>query len=190
MESTVVIVEGVSDKVAFEALVRRRGRDLGGDGITVVPIGGAHAMGRFLAGLGTRRSSVRLVGLYDVGEEMKVQEALERAGLGSNLTRNDLEHLGFYACDADLEDELIRSLGAARVQQVLEANGDLQSFRRFQRQPAQRGRTTERQLHRFMGTHSGRKAKYARALINELDLAGVPRPLDRLLAHLWPDGAG
>ena len=189
MESRIVIVEGVSDKVALETLVARYGRDLGAGGITVVPIGGAHAMGRFVAGLRAQQPNVKLAGLYDVGEETSVQEALERAGFGSSLTRHDLGRLGFYACDRDLEDELIRALSATRVQQVLEANGELKSFVKFQRQPAQRGRSVEQQLHRFMGTHSGRKAKYARALIDALDLAAVPRPLESLLAYLWPDPA-
>jgi hypothetical protein len=37
-------------------------------------------------------------------------------------------------------------------------------------------------LHRFLGTTSGRKERYARALIAALDLDRIPRPLDRLLA--------
>jgi hypothetical protein len=53
----------------------------------------------------------------------------------------------------------------------------------MQRQPAQRGRTVEAQLRRFMGTHSGRKLKYARLLVEALDLDAVPRPLDGVLAH-------
>ena len=35
-----------------------------------------------------------------------------------------------------------------------------------------------------MGTHSGRKSKYARLLVGALDLAQIPRPLDRVLAHV------
>jgi hypothetical protein len=35
-----------------------------------------------------------------------------------------------------------------------------------------------------MGTKGGRKAQYARALVDALDLSQVPRPLDGLLAHL------
>ena len=33
-------------------------------------------------------------------------------------------------------------------------------------------------------THSGRKTRYARLLVDALELTSVPRPLDRLLAHL------
>jgi hypothetical protein len=72
-------------------------------------------------------------------------------------TRADMERLGFYVCVADLEEELIRSLGAAGVERVIDAQGELSMFRAFQRQPAWRGRTNEEQLRRFFGTHSSRK---------------------------------
>ncbi len=180
----VVIVEGVSDRVALTALAQRRDRDLLAEGVSIVPIGGAHAIGRFLATVGHGRSIVRLAGLCDVGEEDAYRRALERAGFGSNLTRVEMEALGFYVCVADLEDELIRAVGVGAVETVVEAQGDLQSLRSFQKQPAQQGRSPEAQLRRFMGTRSGRKAEYACALVNALDLARVPRPLDRVLAHV------
>jgi hypothetical protein len=53
----------------------------------------------------------------------------------------------------------------------------------MQKQPAQRGRTTEEQLRRFMGTRGGRKIHYATLLVDALDVTEVPRPLDRVLAH-------
>jgi hypothetical protein len=70
------------------------------------------------------------------------------------------------------------------VEDVLAAQGELGSFRTFQKQPAWRDQTTEEQLRRFLGTHSGRKIQSAALLVGALDLARVPRPLDRLLAHL------
>ncbi len=96
-----------------------------------------------------------------------------------------MEALGFYVCDADLEDELIRALGAAAVERVVEAQGDLGSFRTLQKQPAWKGRAAEEQLRRFMGSGGRRKIRYARLLVEALDLATqVPRPLDRVLAHV------
>ena len=44
----VVLVEGVSDQRALEALAERRGRDLEAEQVAIVPIGGAQAIGRFL----------------------------------------------------------------------------------------------------------------------------------------------
>jgi hypothetical protein len=179
----VVLVEGVSDQVALEALAARRGRNLEAEGISVVPIGGAQAIGSFLVRFGPQGFDVRLAGLCDAGEEDDFRRGLERAGLGSNLRRADMERLGFYVCVADLEDELIRSLGAATVEQVIDSQGDLQSFRTLQKQPAWRGRSTEEQLRRWFGSYGG-KIKYARPLVDALDLNRVPRPLDRVLAHV------
>jgi hypothetical protein len=181
---TVVLVEGISDQVALEALAERRGRNLDAEGISVVPIGGAQAIGRFLELFGPQGFGVRLAGLCDAGEEGDFRRGLERAGLGSNLTRAEMERLGFYVCVADLEDELIRSLGAAAVEQVIDAQGDLESFRTLQKQPAWQGRTLEAQLRRFMGSGGSRKIRYARLLVDALALTQVPRPLDRVLAHL------
>jgi len=180
----VVLVEGISDQHAVEALAERRGRQLDAEGVSVVPIGGAQAIGRFLNQFGPQGLDVRLAGLCDAAEEGEFQRGLERAGLGSDLTRAEMERLGFYVCVADLEDELIRTLGAAAVEQVVDALGDLGSFRTLQKQPAWQGRTTEEQLRRFMGSGGSRKIRYARLLVEALDLTQVPRPLDLVLAHV------
>jgi hypothetical protein len=178
-----VLVEGLSDRLALETLALLQGRDLDAEGVAIVPIGGAQAIGSVLDRL-RARSDVRLAGLCDAAEEAHFRRGLERAGLGVDLGRDEMERLGFYVCVADLEDELIRSLGAASVERVVEAQGDLGAFRTLQRQPAWRGRATEEQLRRFMGSGGSRKLRYARLLVEALDLAQVPRPLDRVLAHV------
>jgi hypothetical protein len=180
----VVLVEGLSDQSAVEALAARRGRNLDAEGVAVVAIGGAQAIGRFLHRFGPQGLDVKLAGLCDAGEEGDFRRALERAGLGTDLTRADMERLGFYVCIADLEEELIRALGVAAVEQVVEAHGDLGSFRTLQKQPQWQGRTTEDQLRRFMGSGGRRKIRYARFLVEALDHAQVPRPLDLVLAHV------
>jgi predicted ATP-dependent endonuclease of OLD family len=179
----VVLVEGVSDQRALEALAERRGRDLGAEQVAIVPIGGAQAIGRFLRELRELRG-VKVAGLCDAGEEGDFRRALERAGLGSDLTRDDMERLGFFVCDADLEDELIRALGADEVIRVIEAESELGAFRTFQKQPAWRDRPIEQQLRRFIGTTSGRKIRSGALLVRALDLARVPRPLDGVLEHV------
>jgi hypothetical protein len=179
-----VLVEGVSDQFALEALAERRDRNLEAEGISVVPIGGAQSIGRFLKLFGPEGLDLTLAGLCDAGEERDFQRGLERAGFGSSLTRAEMESFGFYVCDADLEDELIRALGAASVERVVDAQGELGSFRTLQKQAAWQGRSTEEQLRRFMGSGGRRKIRYARLLVDALDLAQVPRPLDLVLAHV------
>jgi hypothetical protein len=180
----VVLVEGASDQLALERLAARRGRNLAAERISIVPTGGATSVGRFLEALGPRGLGVGLAGLCDAGEAGYVQRSLERAGLGSALDRAKMEALGFFVCVADLEEELIRALGTAAVIDVLEADGELGSFRTFQKQPAQRERSTEAQLRRFLGTRAGRKSRYAALLVDALDLARIPRPLDGVLASV------
>lgn len=177
----VVLVEGVSDKVAVETLARRRGRDLAVEGVSVLPVGGAQALGRFLNRYGPRGSNVGLAGLCDAGEESRLRLALERAGFGRDLARADMERLGFYVCEADLEDELVRALGAAVVEEILTAHGRLGSFRTYQKQPAHRGRSTEEQLRGFL---TNWKIRLAAPLVEALDLSRVPRPLDGVLMHV------
>ena len=182
--STVVLVEGVSDQRALETLAARRGRDLASEGVAVVAMGGSKNVRYAVDRFGPAGLDLALAGLVDAAEEGDYRGALEQAGLTLGPTRADLERLGFFVCEADLEDELIRALGPARVEAILEAHGDLSTFRTFQRQPAQRGRAIEAHLRRFMGTKGGRKEAYAAHLVDALDLEEMPRPLDLLLRHV------
>ena len=181
-----ILVEGWSDQAALEALARRRGRDLRVEGVVVVPIGGATNVQRFVQALGPNGLGVQLAGLCDVAELAHVRRGLARAGVAASTGTDIVAGAddGFYACDADLEDELIRALGTAAVERVLEAEGDLASFRRFQDQPAQRGRDLHAQLRRFLGTRAGRKVRYGALLVDALDLDRVPLALDLALARV------
>ena len=179
----VILVEGMSDRRALEALAARRGRDLTDEGVTVVAMDGAGNIGRFLDRYGPRGFDVVQAGLYDAAEEAAVRRGLERAGFESVGSRRALERLGFYACIEDLEEELIRALGADRVIEIVEERGELGPFRTLQKQPEWRGRATEQQLRRFLG-NSSRKIDYAPLLVDALDLSKAPRPLVAVLAHV------
>ncbi|WP_345346096.1 TOPRIM nucleotidyl transferase/hydrolase domain-containing protein [Actinoallomurus liliacearum] len=181
---TVVLVEGMSDYAALTALAARSGRELHDEGVFIVPMGGATNVGHFLDVLGPRGLDVRLAGLCDMAEEPGLRRSLRRVGLSPVADRGSLERAGFFVCVTDLEDELIRSLGVARTEQAIEAQGELTSFRILQNQPAQRNRTRDQQLHRFMGSRGGRKIHYARVLAEALDLSRMPEPLDRLLTFV------
>lgn len=181
--TTLVLVEGVSDQIAVETAAAASGRDLDAERIVVVPIGGAHATGRFLADLRPVRPQLRIVGLCDLPEVDIVRRGLVAAGVGVPLPWADLAELGFFVCVDDLEDELIRALGVEAVEAVLESQGDLRSFRTLQGQPAWCDRRPEAQLRRFMGSGSRRKSRYARLLVEAAVARGtLPRPLARLLA--------
>jgi hypothetical protein len=179
-----VLVEGASDRTALLTLAARTGRDLAAESVEVVDLAGATNVGRFLEELARSGRRPRLAGMYDAAEERYFRRGLERGGQGPVPDRARLEELGFFACEADLEDELIRALGAPAVEEVIEQQGELWSLRILQRQPFQRDRTVEQQLHRFLGTRSGRKSIYARELVEALDLGRVPRPLEAVLARL------
>jgi hypothetical protein len=161
---TAVLVEGTSDKAAVEVLAAKRGHDLRLEGVTVVALGGVTNVRNFLALF--RGYDLRYLGLCDAGERRYFESVLET----------------FFVCEPDLESELIRALGVERVEAVVASLGDLRDLRVFQNQPFHRARSAEDQLHRFMGTQSGRKAKYATALAEALET--LPPPLEQLIAAL------
>ncbi|MFF8847597.1 TOPRIM nucleotidyl transferase/hydrolase domain-containing protein [Streptomyces sp. NPDC015127] len=172
---TVVLLEGLSDVAAVNALAASRGRDLAAEGICVLSMGGAMSVGRFAQLLGPPGLDLRLTGLCDEAERRYYTRGLERASAAQQ---------GFFVCAADLEDELIRALGVTRVEELIRAEGDVRPLRTFLRQPAQQGRTSQQQLRRFLGTKKGRKIHYGRVLVEALDPDRIPAPLDDLLTCL------
>jgi hypothetical protein len=179
----VLLVEGISDQIAVETLAARRGLDFCAQRMVIVPVGGAHAMTRYLKRFGPTGASLRLAGLCDVGEENVVRRGLASAGIGSPGTRADMERLGFYVCVEDLEDELIRAIGPAQVAALIDLQGDLGSFRSLQRQPEWRAQPAGAQLRRFLGSGATRKLRYARVLAGAVDLNRLPHPLEALLTQ-------
>lgn len=196
---SVVLVEGESDRAAVETLAARLGLPLPDLGVQVVAMGGITNIGHHLLALVDRppvdRSltdqaqddppssdrNVRLGGLYDAAEERYVIKGLDRVGLRRFDATTPLTELGFFRCDRDLEDELIRAVGIDGFLALIDAEGELRSFERLQGQPAQRDRTTTQHLHRFIGSKGGRKERYGRRLAEVLPLNRVPAPLDALL---------
>ncbi|MFJ3224701.1 TOPRIM nucleotidyl transferase/hydrolase domain-containing protein [Streptomyces sp. NPDC086783] len=171
---TAVLLEGPSDVAAVDALAERCGRNLTAEGVCVLPMGGAMSVGRFARLLGPSGLGLRLTGLCDEREQRYYARALEPAGAEPE----------FFVCVADLEDELIRALGVARVEELIRAEGDVRALQTFLRQPAQQGRPSPQQLRRFLGTKKGRKIQYGRVLVEALEPDRVPAPLDNLLAVL------
>ena len=159
----VVLVEGITDRIALEAVAAKLGRDLTADGVEVVPIGGAQAIRR----AAVQYDGGRVVGLCDAGEERWFRRVLGDAT---------------FVCVADLEDELIRAVGAAGVEEVVAAEGDLETFRHFQRQPAWRGRPVDAQLRRWLQASDRRNKRYPPLLVEALEPHELPQPLAGVLA--------
>ena len=158
----VVLVEGITDRIALEAVAAKLGRDLVGAGVEIVPIGGAQAIRRAFAPY----EGKRVVGLCDVGEERWFRRVLGDAT---------------YVCVRDLEDELLRAAGMSRAEEVLAAQGDLDTFRNFQNQPYWRGRPVEAQLRRWLQASDDRGKRYPPLLIDALEPDEIPRPLAGVL---------
>ena len=73
-------------------------------------------------------------------------------------------------------------MGTARVEKVLAAQGDLETFRNFQNQPHWRGRPVEAQLRRWLQASDNRGKRYPPLLVAALEADEVPRPLVGALA--------
>lgn len=173
----VLVVEGDSDRAALAAVAVRRGRDLAAEGVRIVAVGGATNVRRFFASDDSR--GVRVTVLCDQAEEAIVRQAWAQAGSSGPPP-------AVFVCVADLEEELIRAAGTATVLDVVAAQGEDRSFAALWQQPAHRNRPVADVLRRFMGSRSGRKATYARLLVDALPLGAAPEPLDAALAATLP----
>lgn len=178
---TVVLVEGVSDRVALRTLARRRGRDLAADGVEIIAMGGITNVREFASRYGPHGLGIRLAGLYDAPEEPALRRGVIAAGLAVGPGEHGLGEAGLHRCDVDLEDELIRALGVTGVETVIEAEGETPSLQRLAQMPVQRSWTRPQVLRRFLGVRSGRKARYAALLIEALPPNQAPEPLAALL---------
>jgi hypothetical protein len=180
MNGSVILVEGESDKAALEVAAGVLGLDLSSTSILVM--NGATNVVRLLSETVPRGR--RLAGLYDVGEEAHIVRTVSEAGLTKGRDSTALESLGFFACDPDLEAELIGALGAARVITVIETQGnDLRRFRSLQQMPEWRERKVEDQLRRWFGSGGSRKVRYAALLVRAMADIEVPPPLRLVLEH-------
>ncbi len=154
---TIIIVEGESDRIAVETLGRRLGLTMP----SVLAVGGSKGARRTV----DAHAGARLIGLVDRAERRDFERVLDTV----------------FICDPDLEAEFVRALGVDAVETLIERQRELESFRRLQRQPAQRTRTTEQQLSRFFGGRSGNKLRYAQLMAQAVPLDRVPPPIGALL---------
>lgn len=178
----IVLVEGISDQIAVETLAKERGRDFREEGIVVVPAGGVHGMARFLHEYGPYGAELRIAGFCDAKEEKVLMRSISSAGIGHPASRTEMWRMGFGVCVEDLEDELIRAVGAERTEALFESQGDRGSFRRMQMQPAWRDQPIEAQMRRFLSSGARRKLRYSHLLVKALSTNEAPEPLETVLS--------
>jgi len=191
---TLVLVEGESDAAAVRALACLAGIDPALHRVEIHPASGVTNFPRELARLVREHPGAAVCGLYDVADERHVRRALVEADFPDGEQVSPAA-FGFYACVADLEDELIRALGTDAVERVIDAQDELRSFRRFQAMPEHRHSPMTQQLHRFLGTRATRKIRCAQAMVEALDVARLPAPLVQLASRMraspaWPGPRG
>ena len=179
--NTTVLVEGRSDQAALRALAQAYGHDLADHRVEILPMGGITNIREVATRLHT--AGERLAGLYDAPDVRFVRRGLAAAGVMTDEDA-DLEAHGFFCSTRDLEDELMRAVGTARVELVIAEAGETRSLERLAQMPAQEGWTREDLLARFMTSRSGRKERYARLLVEAMPRGSEPAPLRALLAHL------
>ena len=119
-----------------------------------MPIGGAQAIRRAAA----EYDGERVVGLCDHNEERYFRRVLGDAT---------------FVCVKDIEDELIRAAGVERVEEVVAAQGELDTFRKFQDQLYWRGRPVDAQLRRWL-QNGGRYLRYPPLLVAALEPDEIP----------------
>ena len=178
-----ILVEGTTDAAVVRTMASRAGRDLDAEGVAVVSLGGGGGLEAQLRRLGPDGLGLELLGLCDADHERRWARRLERAGLGSDLDREAMEALGFFVCDRDLEDELIKALGVDAVESLIAEQGDLHAFQTLTKQPYHRDGNRLDQLRRFLTSKTGRKWRYIPLLVESLEPGAEPRPLRELLAR-------
>lgn len=177
----VVLLEGVSDVAAVTRVAATRGVSL--DGVQLVDLAGVTNVQRQLIELHRTTTDLDILGLCDAPEVRFVEHALRTVGhhIGD---ASDLAPYGFFVCNADLEEELIRALGTEQSMHVIERLGLGTKFATLRQQPAWQRRPLADQLHRFCGVASGRKELLAGALAAALQPQRIPAPLAQLVDRI------
>lgn len=178
---TVILVEGISDYFVVRLLAHQAARSLDGEGVTVLSMEGAGMLRTYVALLGPHGFQLRLAGLCDVDAEASWLATLQDAGVPVH-DRASMESNGFFVCDQDLEDELVRAIGDAETQSVIAAEGEAAAFAAFAAQQGNVGLSVTEQLVRFLRRS---KPKWSPLLAERAaHLGNVPAVLTRLLSNV------
>ncbi len=170
--TVVVLVEGISDQIAVDAMLARSERRLDHD-VVAVPIGGAQAVDNALARF-TERDDLTVLGLCDHAEANFFADAFAAHGFDGN----------YFVCNPDLEAELIAAFEPHELEVIIAAQGELKSLRIMQKQAAWRERPFDEQVHRWIRARALRSSRYASVLIEAASKERLPPPLRELIARI------
>lgn len=177
----VILVEGLSDVASLRALAASRGLDEAQHVFQLVSIGGVTTIRHHLNHLATEQPSARPAGLCDGPEERFFARAL-RYGGHQVESRQDMERLGFFVCERDLEEEVIRRSDPRPPRESWLTCGRSGGFARSS---ASRSGATDRSTSGSgdsRGWHRERKVLLAERLAEMLTRATTRRPLSALVA--------
>lgn len=180
---SVILVEGLSDLYAIVALAERLGRNFDASGISIVDMEGAGGLKTFVELLGRAGFGLKIAGMCDADKEADWATVLHEAGITAKATRASMHGSGFFVCDLDLEDELIRAYGTAHVVQLIKEEGEGEALEQFKGQNAYKSKPLAAQVRAFL-QKKGRKVRYAPLIVDRLDLSKVPPPLTQVLNHV------
>lgn len=178
---TIVLLEGVSDVAAVRALMATC--EVDASPIELVSLDGATNLPRALKEVRLLRGDVDVLGLVDEAEAHVAVRALTEDHLPVQ-DASDLPVYGFFVCSRDLEDELIRALGAQRARDALVDAGLGGKLEALQNQDAWADQPLAEQVRRFCGVASGRKELAAGILAAALAPEEFPEPLAMLIDRL------
>lgn len=120
--TSVVAVEGPSERLLVTAAARVQGLSLHRSGIHIFDLGGAPQFGNAYAAFGPPGFGVSIFGLVDEDHRDAWAKVL-------GVASADLESEGYRVCAPDLEGEVVNELGVERVIELLVAAGVLTEAR-------------------------------------------------------------
>ncbi len=174
----IVFVEGVADRLALTTLASKTGRHLDPLGISIVALNGADTLRAFLRLFGPPGFDVPVCGLCDLDHQSAWSKALENVGFGVNLTGAQMKTCGFFVANRDLEDELIKVIGAPECLKAIDEAGYKNGFETFCKQDTYKAMSLVVQLRNFF--HK-RNVLFAPILASKINTP-ITGPLEEVLA--------
>ena len=176
----VVLVEGYSDRVVLLHLALRCGRNLDGEGVSIVAMDGGSGLGTYLRLYGAAGLKLAVLGLCDEDKEAKWLTELQGAGFAV-ADRASMKNVGFVVCQRDLEEEFVLALGVPATEAVITKEGKDSMLSTFRKQATYSALPPDQQLRHFLHKDN---TQWAVPLVDALDLKNIPVALNAILAKL------